>query len=78
MAGLQPHGADFRYALLALRWYEAARPLGLDLDNIGAGASLSGYRAELEPTLPIDDGKSWSPINQGLEAGIAPPPFLFR
>lgn len=25
-----------------------------------------------------DDGASWMAVNQGLEAGIAPPPFLFR
>jgi photosystem II stability/assembly factor-like uncharacterized protein len=25
-----------------------------------------------------DDGASWMAVNQGLEVGIAPPPFLFR
>lgn len=25
-----------------------------------------------------DDGVSWMAVNQGLEVGIAPPPFLFR
>ena len=49
---LQPHGADFNYALLAFRWYEAARRLGFDLDIVGAGTPLAGYRAVLVPTLP--------------------------
>lgn len=49
---LQPHGADFSYALLAFRWYEAARHLGLDLDIVASGSPLSGYAAVLVPTLP--------------------------
>jgi beta-galactosidase len=49
---VQPHGADFSYGLLAFRWYEATRRLGLDLEIVGAGALLSDYRAVLVPTLP--------------------------
>jgi beta-galactosidase len=49
---IQPHGADFDYRELTFRWYEAARRLGLDLDVVGAGAPLAGYRAVLVPTLP--------------------------
>jgi len=25
-----------------------------------------------------DDGQSWVAVNQGLDAGLAPPPFRFR
>jgi photosystem II stability/assembly factor-like uncharacterized protein len=35
-----------------------------------AGTSSGVFRS--------DDGFSWVAVNQGLEAGIAPPPFLFR
>ncbi len=49
---IQPHGADFRYLELAFRWYEATRRLGLDLDVVAPGTSLSGYQVVLVPTLP--------------------------
>jgi hypothetical protein len=35
-----------------------------------AGTSSGVFRS--------DDGLSWIAVNQGLEAGMAPPPFLFR
>jgi ligand-binding sensor domain-containing protein len=35
-----------------------------------AGTSAGVFRS--------DDGLSWIAVNQGLETGIAPPPFLFR
>ncbi len=50
--GIQPQGADFHYAELCVRWYEAARRLGQDVDIVAPGASLSGYRVVLVPTLP--------------------------
>jgi beta-galactosidase len=50
--GIQPQGADFDYAELCMRWYEAARRLGQDVDIVAPGASLAGYRAVLVPTLP--------------------------
>jgi beta-galactosidase len=50
---IQPQGQDFRYAELCLRWYEAARRLGVDIDIVPPGASLTGYRAVLIPCLPV-------------------------
>jgi len=35
------------------------------------GTNAGAFRSD-------DDGQTWSPINQGLEGGMAPPPFLFR
>jgi photosystem II stability/assembly factor-like uncharacterized protein len=35
-----------------------------------AGTSSGVFRS--------DDGQTWVAVNQGLEGGIAPPPFLFR
>jgi beta-galactosidase len=49
---IQPQGADFNYVELCVRWYEAARRLGLDLDIVAPGAALAGYRAVLVPSLP--------------------------
>jgi hypothetical protein len=36
-----------------------------------AGTNAGAFRSD-------DDGKTWAAINQGLEGGMAPPPFLFR
>lgn len=48
---IQPQGADFRYYELVFRWYEAVRRLGLDVDFVRPGASLTGYRLVLVPSL---------------------------
>ncbi|HEV7256034.1 MAG TPA: beta-galactosidase [Mesorhizobium sp.] len=53
VTGVQPQGRDFDYGELAFRWYEAARRLGLDIDVVGPGMSLEGYRLVLVPSLPI-------------------------
>jgi len=44
---------DFSYLELCLRWYEAARRCGLDVDIVPPGAALAGYAAVLAPCLPI-------------------------
>ncbi|NTF30471.1 beta-galactosidase [Rhizobium skierniewicense] len=49
----QPQGKDFDYRILKLRWYEAFRRLGIDVDVVEPGTSLSGYSLVLVPTLPI-------------------------
>jgi beta-galactosidase len=49
---IQPQGADFSYADLTFRWYEAARRLALDVDIVAPGADLTGYGLILAPTLP--------------------------
>lgn len=51
--GIQPQGEDFAYLELCLRWYEAARRCGLDIDIVPPGAPLDGYAAVLTPCLPI-------------------------
>ncbi len=50
---IQPQGASFDYLELVFRWYEAVRRLGLDVDVVRPGDSLSGYALILVPTLPI-------------------------
>ncbi len=52
---IQPQGRDFDLFELTLRWYEATRRLGLDVDFVPPGASLAGYRLVLAPCLPIVD-----------------------
>jgi beta-galactosidase len=52
MTRIQPQGADFDHFELCLRWYEAARRLGQDVDVVAPGAPLGGYRAVLVPSLP--------------------------
>jgi beta-galactosidase len=49
---IQPQGADYLYEVLAFRWYEAVRRLGLDIDILPPGADLAGYALVLVPTLP--------------------------
>jgi beta-galactosidase len=48
---VQPQAQDFRFYELAFRWYEAVRELGLDVDFVPPGASLTGYKLVLVPTL---------------------------
>jgi len=50
---IQPQGQDFDYVELCLRWYEAARRCGVDIDIVPPGAPLDGYAAVLVPCLPI-------------------------
>ena len=49
---IQPQGVDFSYMELTLRWYEAVRRLGLDVDIVPPGGDLASYRLVLVPTLP--------------------------
>lgn len=44
--------------------------IGFGDKGLYAGTSSGVFRS--------DDGVSWTAVNQGLEAGTAPPPFLFR
>ncbi len=53
VTGIQPQGQDFAYTELCLRWYEAARRCGMDIDIVPPGAPLAGYSAVLTPCLPI-------------------------
>ena len=50
---IQPQGRDFDWLHLTMRFYEAARRLGLDVDIVPPGAPLAGYRLVLVPCLPI-------------------------
>ena len=50
---IQPQGRDFDWMHLMLRWYEAVRRLGLDVDIVPPGAPLGGYSLVLVPCLPI-------------------------
>ncbi len=52
ITAIQPQGQDFRYVEICLRWYEAARRHGVDIDLVAQDADLSGYQAVLVPTLP--------------------------
>ncbi|MEN0087495.1 MAG: beta-galactosidase [Pseudomonadota bacterium] len=48
---IQPQGETYDMFLAVLRWYRAARRLGLDVDIVPAGASLDGYKLVLVPAL---------------------------
>jgi beta-galactosidase len=50
---IQRQGASFAPYEAMLRWYEAIRRLGQDIDIVRPGASLKGYRLALAPVLPI-------------------------
>ncbi len=50
---IQPQGITFRFDELMLRWYEAVRRLGLDVDFIRPGGNLKGYALVLVPTMPF-------------------------
>jgi beta-galactosidase len=51
ITAIQPQGQDFSYHGQCLRWYEAVRRLGLDVDIVRPGASLEGYKLVLVPSL---------------------------
>jgi hypothetical protein len=36
------------------------------------------YAGTSEGVFRSDDGLTWTAVNQGLDVGMAPPPFLFR
>ena len=59
---IQPQGEDFDFGELTLRWYEAVRRLGLDVDIVAPGASLAGYRLVLVPCLPIVEAATASAL----------------
>lgn len=48
---VQPQGKDFDYAELTLRWYEAVRRHGVDVDIVPPGAPLNGYKLVVVPTV---------------------------
>jgi len=50
---IQPQGRDFNYVELCLRWYEAVRRCGLDVDIVAPGAPLAGYAVVVVPCLPV-------------------------
>ncbi|WP_310496424.1 beta-galactosidase [Sandarakinorhabdus sp.] len=53
----QPQGRDYDGLAQAMRWYGAARQLGLDVDIVPPGADLAGYKLVLMPaSLFVDDG----------------------
>ncbi|MBD8890212.1 beta-galactosidase [Roseibium litorale] len=52
----EPQGQDYDIRMLLIRWYEAFRKLGVDVDVVPAGASLEGYKAVIVPILPIITG----------------------
>lgn len=48
-----PQGRSFKYDQLVFQFYSAMRRLGLNVDIIGPGASLDGYKLIAVPSLPI-------------------------
>ncbi len=49
---IQPHGAEFQYSELVMRFYTALRRLGMDVDFVAPRSPLAGYRLVVAPTLP--------------------------
>lgn len=59
------------------------RPLNKGLTDLSIQVLIGSGERELyagtsSGVFRSDDGLSWMAVNQGLEAGMAPPPFLFR
>ncbi|TPW27236.1 beta-galactosidase [Martelella alba] len=69
----QPQGQDFDYRMLTLRWYEAARRLGVDVDIIAPGTALDGYSVVLAPCLPIIDEATSEALQQATGLVILGP-----
>ena len=58
-------------------------PINKGLTNLSIQVLIGGsdgplYAGTSSGVFRSDDGISWVPVNQGLEAGLAPPPFMFR
>lgn len=60
----QPQGQDFDYRMLTLRWYEAVRRLGVDVDIVAPGNALDGYRLVLAPSLPVIDAATFKALQE--------------
>jgi beta-galactosidase len=50
---IQRHGTGWSYTVLCNLFYSALRELGLDVDFVPPGSSLSGYQLAVAPCLPI-------------------------
>ena len=58
-------------------------PLNKGLTNLSIQVMAGGgagplYVGTSSGVFRSDDGQSWVTVNQGLDAGLAPPPFHFR
>jgi hypothetical protein len=58
-------------------------PINNGLENLAVQVLIKAgdkglYAGTSSGVFRSDDGVSWMAVNQGLEAGIAPPPFIFR
>jgi beta-galactosidase len=52
---IQPHTDEYDYLEVVLSFYRALRRIGLNIDVVSQGSSLSGYRLIVIPSLPILD-----------------------
>lgn len=52
---IQPHTDEYDYLEVVLGFYRALRRIGLNVDVVSQGSSLSGYRLIVIPSLPILD-----------------------
>ncbi len=72
MIAIQPQGADFRYFELCLRWYEAARRWGVDVDIVRQDADLSRYAAVLVPSLPYVTADGLASLSRARRLLVGP------
>ncbi|WP_293998574.1 beta-galactosidase [Sphaerotilus sp.] len=70
MTQIQPQGADFNPLELQFRAYEGLRRLGLDVDIVPPGATLSGYRLVVLAAQPHVSPVLRNALAQAVAAGV--------
>jgi beta-galactosidase len=57
LSEIERQGRGYDYTEVLHGWYRALRRLGLDIDMVGPGADLSGYRLIIAPCLAMPDAE---------------------
>jgi beta-galactosidase len=55
LSDIERQGRGYDYTEVLHGWYRALRRLGLDIDMVGPGADLSGYKLIIAPCLAMPD-----------------------
>jgi beta-galactosidase len=55
LSDIERQGRGYDYTEVLHGWYRALRRLGLDIDMVGPGADLSGYKLVIAPCLAMPD-----------------------
>ena len=64
LSGIERQGRGYDYTALTGQWYDALRRLGLDVDFVAPGASLTPYKLVLAPALAMPDSDAVAQLRE--------------